>query len=53
MSQSSIAHLGKVAGDEIERQRGGCSKLLANEEKRCCATFVNEGRLGIVTTKQL
>ena len=30
MSQSSVAHLRKDVGGEIERQRGGCAKLLAN-----------------------
>ena len=55
MSQSSIAHLKKDVGGEIERQRGGRPKLLADREKRRCATLVTESRPGIAsaTTKQL
>jgi hypothetical protein len=55
MSQFSIAYLRKDVGGEIERQRGGCSKLLADREKRRCVTLVIEGRLGALsaTTKQL
>ena len=55
MSQSSVAHLRKDIGGEIERQWGGCPKLLANQEKRPCVTLDIEDRLGttFVTSKQL
>ena len=49
MSQSSVAHLKKDIGGEIERQKGGRPKLLAN-----VVTLVTEGRLGTtsMTSKQ-
>jgi hypothetical protein len=43
MSQFSVAHLRKDVRGEIERQRGGCPKLLADQEKRRCVTLVTEG----------
>ena len=40
---------------KIERQRGGCPKLLVDREKRCCVTLIIEGRLGSasMTKKQV
>ena len=43
MSQSYVVHLRKDVGGEIERQRGGRPKLLADQEKRRCVTPVTEG----------
>ena len=42
MSQSSIAHTRKDVRN-IERQRGGCPKLLANLEKTHCVALGIEG----------
>ena len=55
MSQYSVAHLRKDVGGEIERQRGGCPKLLADREKRLCVTLVTKGWLGtaFATTRHL
>ena len=46
MSQSSIVHMRKDIRGEIERQRRGRPKLLANREKRHCVTLVTQGWLG-------
>ena len=40
MSQSSLAHMRKDVGSDIERQRGGRLQFLANQEKRQCITLV-------------
>ena len=54
MSQSFVVHVRKDVGGEIEKQRGGRPKFLANREKRHCVTLVIEGQLGTTsTTKQL
>ena len=55
MSQFFVAHMRKDVGGEIERQRGGCPKLIIDCEKRHCVTLGIESRLGITSTtsKQL
>jgi len=45
MSQSFVEHLKKDVGSEIERPRGGHSKLLTNQEKRHCITHFIKGQL--------
>ena len=45
MSQSSIAHLKREISAEIEKQRGGCPKVLREQEKRLGVHLVIVGPL--------